>query len=130
MWSKRYNWVPTDPEPDMNGAGSLAARQDASALELDQLPDLHPRSARGLRPWAALGNTGWGYDDVPPYFIKSEGNARGASAFHMAPDCACRTWRKHELIEAFIDGAGGSACWRTDDFNGAQRRAGYFQLNT
>jgi choline dehydrogenase-like flavoprotein len=32
--------------------------------------------------WAALGNTGWGYDDVLPYFKKAEHNERGADAFH------------------------------------------------
>jgi choline dehydrogenase len=34
--------------------------------------------------WAALGNPGWGYDDVLPYFIRSEANQRGADAFHGA----------------------------------------------
>ena len=30
--------------------------------------------------WAALGNAGWGYDDVLPYFIRTEGNERGAES--------------------------------------------------
>ncbi len=32
--------------------------------------------------WAALGNPGWGYDDVLPYFKRAEHNERGADAFH------------------------------------------------
>lgn len=32
--------------------------------------------------WAALGNPGWGWADVLPYFKKSEHNERGADAFH------------------------------------------------
>ncbi len=32
--------------------------------------------------WAAEGNAGWGYDDVLPYFKRSEHNERGADAFH------------------------------------------------
>jgi choline dehydrogenase-like flavoprotein len=32
--------------------------------------------------WAALGATGWGWDDVLPYFIRSEHNERGADALH------------------------------------------------
>jgi len=28
--------------------------------------------------WRDLGNDGWGYDDVLPYFKRSENNARGA----------------------------------------------------
>jgi choline dehydrogenase len=44
--------------------------------------------ARGHRDnydgWRDLGNAGWGYDDVLPYFKKSENNVRGADAFHGA----------------------------------------------
>jgi choline dehydrogenase len=32
--------------------------------------------------WRDLGNPGWGYDDVLPYFMRSEDNARGPSAYH------------------------------------------------
>ena len=32
--------------------------------------------------WAALGNPGWSYDEVLPYFKRAEHNERGADAFH------------------------------------------------
>ena len=32
--------------------------------------------------WAALGCDGWSYEDVLPYFKKSEGNERGGNDFH------------------------------------------------
>lgn len=32
--------------------------------------------------WAAMGNRGWSYDDLLPYFKKSEDNTRGAGPFH------------------------------------------------
>ena len=32
--------------------------------------------------WAALGNPGWGWSDVLPWFIRSEHNERGASDWH------------------------------------------------
>lgn len=32
--------------------------------------------------WAALGATGWGWNDVLPYFIRSEHNERGGDALH------------------------------------------------
>ena len=34
--------------------------------------------------WRQAGNTGWGWDDVLPYFLKSEDNYRGHSALHGA----------------------------------------------
>jgi choline dehydrogenase len=86
--------------------------------------------------WAALGNTGWGYEDVLPYFIKSEGNQRGNDAFHGGdgPLKVSDITAKHELIEAFIGGAqqiGPLSVGRTEDFNGArQEGAGYYQLTT
>ena len=42
--------------------------------------------ARGHRSdydyWASLGNSGWSYDEVLPYFKRAEHNERGADAFH------------------------------------------------
>jgi choline dehydrogenase-like flavoprotein len=32
--------------------------------------------------WAAAGATGWGWNDVLPYFLKAEDNQRGASEYH------------------------------------------------
>ena len=83
--------------------------------------------------WAAAGNTGWSWPDVLPYFIRSEGNVRGASAAHGAdgPLACSDIGERHELIEAIIDGAGQLGVPRTDDFNGGvQEGVGYFQLFT
>ncbi|MGH2896055.1 MAG: GMC family oxidoreductase N-terminal domain-containing protein [Solirubrobacteraceae bacterium] len=34
--------------------------------------------------WEAQGAPGWGYEDVLPYFVRSEDNVRGASPWHGA----------------------------------------------
>jgi len=70
---------------------------------------------------------------VLPYFIRSEGNQRGGDAFHGGdgPLRVSDIAAKHELIEAFIDGAAQTGVPRTNDFNGAaQEGAGYYQLTT
>jgi len=83
--------------------------------------------------WAALGNPGWSFNEVLPYFRKVEHNERGASEMHGAdgPLWASDIPRKHELIEAIIAGCAELGVPRNADFNGAQQEgAGYYQLTT
>ncbi|MCC6198418.1 MAG: GMC family oxidoreductase N-terminal domain-containing protein, partial [Burkholderiales bacterium] len=83
--------------------------------------------------WAAAGNRGWGWRDVLPYFVRSEGNQRGASPAHGGdgPLKCSDIGARHELIEAIIAGAGELGVPRSEDFNaGVQEGAGYYQLFT
>ncbi len=135
MWSPIYNWCfETAPEPNMNGRRIYWPRGKTLGGSSSINGLIYIRGQRqDYDHWAALGNAGWGYDDVLPYFIKSEGNQRGAGRFHGGdgPLRVSDIGAKHELIEAFIDGAAEIGVPRTDDFNGAsQEGAGYFQLNT
>ncbi|MEO7007607.1 MAG: choline dehydrogenase [Caldimonas sp.] len=135
MWSPKYNWCfSTEPEPNMNGRRIYWPRGKTLGGSSSINGLIYMRGQReDYDHWAALGNTGWGYEDVLPYFIKSEGNQRGASAFHGGdgPLKVSDIGAKHELIEAFITGAGQIGVPRTDDFNGAaQEGAGYYQLTT
>ena len=59
-----------------------AARQDARRLRLHERDDLPPRQPRRLRRLGAGGAKGWSYDEVLPYFKRSEDNDRGEDAFH------------------------------------------------
>src|SRR6266480_1388420 len=71
--------------------------------------------------WAGLGNTGWSWNDVLPYFVKSESNPDHAeSQLHGSggPTAVSSIKRRHELIEAFIASAQARGIPRTDDFNG------------
>ncbi|MEO7727100.1 MAG: choline dehydrogenase [Burkholderiales bacterium] len=83
--------------------------------------------------WASLGNAGWGWHDVAPYFIKSEGNSRGASEYHGGdgPLACSDIGETHPLMDAIIAGAKELGVPRNDDFNGArQEGVGYYQLFT
>ena len=135
MWDKRYNWCfYTDPEPSMNGRRIYWPRGKTLGGSSAINGLIYMRGQReDYDRWRALGNVGWGYDDVLPYFIRSEHNERGAGAFHGGdgPMLVSNIAQRHPLIDAFIDGAASLGVPRNDDFNGAtQEGAGYFQLTT
>jgi choline dehydrogenase len=135
MWDPKVNWCfKTDPDPNMNGRQIYWPRGKTLGGSSSINGLIYIRGQRqDYDHWAALGNTGWSYDEVLPYFIRSEHNQRGASTFHGGdgPLKISDIGAKHELIEAFIHGAQECGVPRTDDFNGAEQTgAGYFQLNT
>lgn len=82
--------------------------------------------------WEALGNPGWGYDDVLPYFKKAQNQERGASEFHGVggpQNVADARWVP-PLSQAFAEAAVQAGLPRNDDFNGArQEGVGFYQLN-
>ncbi len=135
MWSKKYNWCfHTDPDPNMNGRRIYWPRGKTLGGSSSINGLIYIRGQReDYDHWSALGNVGWGYDDVLPYFIKSERNQRGASAYHGddGPLSVSDIGDRNALIDAFIEGAGQTGVPSTDDFNGErQEGAGYYQLNT
>lgn len=135
MWNRTYNWCfQTAPEPSMNGRRIYWPRGKTLGGSSAINGLIYIRGQKeDYDHWAALGNVGWSYADVLPYFIKSEGNQRGASLHHGAagPLKVSDIGARHELIEAFIGGASEIGVARTDDFNGAQQAgAGYYQLTT
>ena len=81
--------------------------------------------------WARLGNAGWAWRDVLPYFIKSEQQARGASAFHGidGPLHVGDLRDPNPLSLAFVEAAQQAGLPHNDDFNdGEQEGAGLHQV--
>ena len=82
--------------------------------------------------WRQLGNTGWGWDDVLPYFRKSEDHWGGASAMHGAGG----EWRVErqrltwDILRAVQEGAKEFGVLPRDDFNdGSNEGSGFFDVN-
>lgn len=89
--------------------------------------------AQDFDTWRQLGNAGWSYRDVLPYFKRAEDQERGADDYHGAggPLGVSDVHMKNPLCEAYIAAcvAAGIPC--TTDFNGAsQEGVGYYQLTT
>ena len=77
------------------------------------------------------GATGWGFDDVLPYFIRSEHNTRLGAPLHGqdGPLWVEDRVYTHELSHAFVDSAVSAGLKPTDDFNGdSQEGAGQYQV--
>jgi len=83
--------------------------------------------------WQQQGNKGWGWDDVLPYFLKSENNELGPNEFHNDKGPITVTNKKINLkmLEEFQNAAEEMGIPRTDDFNtGDNFGIGYFQFTT
>jgi choline dehydrogenase len=77
------------------------------------------------------GCDGWGYTDLLPYFLRSEHNSRGESAWHGAsgPLSVQDLRYKSGLTEAFVAAARNCGQAANDDFNGAQQDGvGFYQV--
>ena len=88
--------------------------------------------ARDYDQWRQLGNAGWSWDDVLPYFKRSQSHFAGASEHHGADG----EWRVElpriswEILDAFRDAAAEVGIRKIDDFNcGDNEGSAYFQVN-
>ncbi|MEZ5657317.1 MAG: choline dehydrogenase [Burkholderiaceae bacterium] len=135
MWDPRLNWkFETEPDPGMADRRLYWPRGKTLGGSSSINGLIYIRGQRqDYDNWAALGNPGWAFADVLPYFRRAEDNARGASEYHGAggPLKVSNIEGGNELIDAFIAGAEQIGVPRTDDFNGAEQEGvGYYQLNT
>ncbi len=80
--------------------------------------------------WAAHGCTGWGYDEVLPYFIRCEDNNRYADAWHgQGGPLRVSDVVPHKLTTVFARAAQQAGMRFNPDFNGAEQAGlGYYQV--
>jgi len=81
--------------------------------------------------WAELGNPGWSYAEVLPYFKKSQNQERGADDYHGAggPLNVADMRTPNPLTQAFVDAGAEMQLPRNDDFNGAEQEGvGTYQV--
>ena len=73
----------TDPEPALGGRSLYLPRGKMIGGSSSMNAMLYVRGRpEDCAQWEAAGADGWGWDEVLPYYLKSENNERGASQFH------------------------------------------------
>jgi len=131
--NKSLNWdYSTVPEPQLNnrvlwwprgkvlgGSSSINAMCYARGVPDD------------YNDWAAQGATGWDWDQVLPYFRRSEHNERGSDALHgdQGPLHVSDLRYHNPLSQSFIDAGIQAGYAANRDFNGPQQQGfGFYQV--
>lgn len=130
----RTDWCyHTEPEPGLNGRSLLYARGKVLGGCSSINAMIYMRGQKSdYDQWAALGNRGWSWDEVLPYFKRVEDYARGADDLHGAGgelrvEDPRVSW---EIIDAWRDAAAECGIPKVSEFNrGDNFGAAYFQMN-
>ncbi|MEM7253044.1 MAG: choline dehydrogenase [Pseudomonadota bacterium] len=133
LQNSTYNWMfETEPEDAMHGRRIPIPRGRTLGGSSSINGMLYVRGQPlDYDTWAQLGNRGWSYADVLPYFKKSEhyegtgDDSRGSGGLLNVTDM----YERHELCDAFIDAAVACGYPRNTDYNnGDQEGFGYYQI--
>ena len=129
----KVNWLyTTEPEPELNNRRVIQPRGKVLGGSSSINGLLYIRGQHeDFNHWRQLGNPGWSFEDVLPYFRRAEDQERGSDPLHGTggPLAVSDVCEPHPLCEAFIEASQQAGFPRNDDFNGqAQEGAGYFQL--
>ncbi len=87
--------------------------------------------ARDYDVWAQLGNRGWSYSDVLPYFKHAESFERGGDEIRggEGPLNVVDMYERHEMVDAFVEAGVELGYERNPDYNGAKQDGfGYYQV--
>lgn len=128
-----YNWsFETTPQKHMNGKIGKQPRGRTLGGSSSINAMIYIRGSKAdYDGWAKAGASGWGWNDVLPYFRKAEDNERGAGAYHATggPLTVSDLRYKNPLSQTFLDGAGELQLPTNGDFNGAKQEGmGFYQV--
>ena len=154
----KYNWA-YETEPQKEFAKVTVEEPEAAVVDsaggVHKVPSTSEDHRRGYQPrgktlggsssinamlyvrghkwdydhWAELGNEGWSYNEVLPYFIKAEHNEEHDDEFHgkNGPLNVSEIRHKNRFVDDFVK-AGSSLYKFNEDFNGADQEGfGFYQ---
>ena len=128
----RVNWkYMTEPNPALDGRQIYWPRGKVlgGSSSINGLIYIRGQ-AEDYDQWRQLGNRGWSYEDVLPYFRRAEDQEDGESMYHgvSGPLSVTNLVERNPLCDALISSAEAVGIPRNPDFNGAvQEGAGYYQ---
>jgi choline dehydrogenase len=131
----RVNWMfESEPEKELNNRTMYQPRGKVlgGTSSINGMIYMRGNSADYDR-WRQMGNEGWSYDDVLPYFRKAEDNERGASEYHGSggPLRVSNQPYEWEIARALLTACKQAGIPENPDFNGAtQEGCGYYQTTT
>jgi choline dehydrogenase len=133
MGNQRTDWCfKTEAEPGLNGRALAYPRGKVLGGCSSINGMIYMRGqARDYDQWRQLGNAGWSWDDVLPYFKRSQDQVRGADEMHgIGGETRVEEQRlSWEILDAFREAAAETGIPKTDDFNrGNNEGCGYFQV--
>lgn len=121
----KHDWdFATDPEPHADGRWLYIPRGKSLGGSSSMNAMLYVRGRPSdYDQWDKQGARGWSWDNVLPYFLRSEQNSRGASALHGAsgPMRVSEQRDPRPLGRRLIEASEAAGIPRIDDYNGPQQ---------
>jgi choline dehydrogenase len=132
--NSRTDWCyRTEPDPGLNGRSLLYARGKVLGGCSSINAMIYMRGQKSdYDQWTALGNRGWSWEEVLPYFIRVEDYAHGADDLHGAGgelrvEDPRVSW---EIVDAWREAAAECGIPKVQEFNrGDNFGVAYFQMN-
>ena len=129
----RTDWCYTiEPDPGLNGRtiGYARGKVLGGCSSINAM--IYMRGQKSdYDHWASLGNRGWSYEEVLPFFKKSENFERGDDEFRGSGGelNVADMIEHHPLLDAFIEAGVEIGYPKTPDYNGASQEGfGYYQV--
>ena len=118
----------TVPQPGLNGRRGYQPRGKTLGGSSSINAMLYVRgNRRDYDHWAQLGNAGWSYQDVLPYFKRAEHNEQFNDAFHGQGGPLNVTYSRYEsaISKMFLDAAALNGITANPDYNGAEQEGAF-----
>jgi len=133
LFKTPFDWAfATEPQPGLNGRSDFwpRGRPLGGSSSINTMIYIRGHCS-DYDHWRELGNVGWGFDDVLPYFKRAENQERGASEFQGAggPLRVSDLRPRNPLSGAFVEAASELGFPLNSDFNGVEQEGfGFYQV--